>query len=291
MLRTARALGFLAFAGLVLTGCQPLPHPFADQQLPPDAPILQVADTVGILVAPVAHAPADAALAEAMATALQDREVPADTHAANRQSYHLTGDAAATRVSAGAAMVEIQWVLTNAKGATVGSDTQHMTISAADWTGGTPEILAPLAKAEAPRIAAMVQEAPPVERNPGRQVYIRQTEGAPGDGRTALPRSLGFLLGRAGIKVTPDSQTADAVVIGPTVNLTSAGAGKQHVLIVWHIYRADGTEAGQVSQENDVPAGSLDGSWGDIGMAVATAGIDQIIGVMKTIPLKNPISQ
>jgi len=40
-----------------------------------------------------------------------------------------------------------------------------------------------------------------------------------------------------------------------------------------------------------VAAGSLDGSWGDIGMAVATAGIDQIIGVMKTIPLKNPISK
>jgi len=290
MFRFARAFGVLALAGL-MAGCQPLPHPFADQQLPPDAPILQVADTVGILVEPVAHAPADAALAQAMATALQDREVPADTHAANRQSYHLTGDAAATQVSAGAAMVEIQWTLVNAKGETVGRDLQRMTISAADWTTGTPEILAPLAKAEAPHIAAMVQEAPPVERNPGRQVYIRPTEGAPGDGRTALPRSLTFLLGRAGIKVTPDSQTADAVIIGPTVNLTSAGAGKQHVLIVWHIYRADGTEAGQVSQENDVAAGSLDGSWGDIGMAVATAGIDQIIGVMKTIPLKNPISK
>jgi len=290
MFRSARALGLLAFAGLALSGCQPLPHPFADQQLPPDAPILQVADTVGILVAPVAHAPADAALAEAMARALQDREVPADTQAANRQSYHLAGDAANTHVSAGAALVEIQWTLTNAKGETVGSDLQHMTIAATDWAGGTPEMLAPLAKAEAPRIAAMVQDAPPVERNPGRQVYIRASEGAPGDGRTALPRSLAFLLSRAGIKVTPDSQTADAVVIGPTVNLTSAGAGKQHVLIVWHIYRADGTEAGQVSQENDIPAGSLDGSWGDISMAVATAGIDQIIGVMKTIPLKNPIS-
>lgn len=289
MFRFARAFGLLAFAGLV-AGCQPLPHPFADQQLPPDAPILQVADTVGILVEPVTHAPADAALAQAMAVALQDREVPADTRASNRQSYHLTGDAAATRVAAGAALVEIQWTLANAKGETVGSDLQRMTLSAADWTTGTPEILAPLAKAEAPHIAAMVQEAPPVERNPGRQVYIRPTEGAPGDGRTALPRSLGFLLGRAGIKVTPDSQTADAVIIGPTVNLTSAGAGKQHVLIIWHIDRADGTEAGQVSQENDVPAGSLDGPWGDVGMAVATAGIDQILGVMKTIPLKNPIS-
>ena len=285
-----RVLGSLALAGLMLAGCQPLPHPFADQQLPPDAAILQVADTVGVLVEPVAHAPADAALAQAMASALQDRDVPADTRAANRQSYHLIGDAGGTRVSAGTAQVEIQWTLANAKGDKVGSDVQRMTLAAADWTGGTAEGLAPLGKAEALRIAAMIQDAPPVEHNPGRQVYIRPTEGAPGDGRTALPRALTFLLGRAGVKVTPDSQTADAVIIGPTVDLSSSGSGRQHVRIVWHIYRADGTEAGQVSQENDVPIGSLDGSWGDISMAVATAGVDQILGVMKTIPLKNPIS-
>ncbi|HEV2675733.1 MAG TPA: hypothetical protein VGV37_14405 [Aliidongia sp.] len=289
MFRFARAPGspLALVVGLTLAGCQPLPHPFADSQLPPDAPILQVADTVGILVEPVVQAPS---LAQAMATALQDREIPADTHAANRQSYHLSGDATATRVSAGSAMVDIQWTLRNAKGETVGSDRQQATIAAADWTGGAPETLAALGKAEAPRIAAMIQEAPPIERNPGRQIFIRPTEGAPGDGRTALPRSLGFLLTRAGVKVTPDSQTVDAVVVAPMVELSSLGKGQQHVRIVWHIYRPDGTEAGEVSQENDIPAGSLDGSWGDVGMAVSTAGIDQIMGVVKTIPLKNPIS-
>ncbi|HLZ66087.1 MAG TPA: hypothetical protein VKQ29_07640 [Aliidongia sp.] len=290
MFRPARILGLAAAPiGLALAGCQPLPHPFADSQLPPDAPILQVADTVGILVEPVAHAPADSQLADAMAKALQDREIPADTRAANRQSFRLTGDASQSRVAAGAAMVEIQWTLANAKGQPVGSDVQRTTIAATDWTQGTAEMLAPLAKAEAPRIAAMIQEAPPVERNPERQIFIRPTEGAPGDGRAALPRSLAFLLTRAGVKVTPDSQTVDAVTVAPIVDLSTSGSGKQHVRIVWHIYRPDGTEAGQVSQENDVPNGSLDGSWGDIGMAVATAGVDQIMGVVKTIPLKNPI--
>jgi hypothetical protein len=290
MPRPAR-LGIVPLAlSIAIAGCQPLPHPFADTQLPPDAPILQVADTVGILVEPVAHAPSDANLAEAMAAALRDSEVPADTHAANRQSYHLTGDAAATVVAAGNAMVDIQWTLRNAKGEPVGQDRQRATLSAADWTQGSAETLAPLGKAEAAHIAAMIQEAPPVEHNPGRQIYIRATEGAPGDGRTALPRSMTFLLTKAGVKVTPDSQTVDAVVVAPMVELTSKNATQQHVKIVWHVYRPDGTEAGQVSQENDVPAGSLDGSWGDIGMAVATAGVDQIMGVVKTIPLKNPIA-
>ena len=279
----------LALATLLLAGCQPLPHPFADAQLPPDAPILQVADTVGILVEPVAHAPADSALAEAMAAALRDREVPADTHVSNRQSFHLTGDAAATRVAAGDAMVDIEWTLRDAKGQPVGHDRQRTTIAAADWTGGSAETLAPLGKTEAVKIAGMIQDAAPVEHDPGREVFIRPTEGAPGDGRTALPRSLGFLLGRAGVKVTPDSQTVDAVTVAPMVEVSAKSPNQQHVKIVWHIYRPDGTEAGQVAQENDVPNGSLDGAWGDIGMAVATAGVDQIMGVVNTIPLKNPI--
>jgi hypothetical protein len=287
MFRPLRAAGLML--GLVLSGCMDIPHPFADDQLPPDAPILQISDMVGILVEPVAHAPSYGPLGEAMAKALQDREVPADTRASNRQSYHLTGDAAATRIAGGTAQVEIDWVLTDAKGGKVGADVQRINLAAADWTGGGVDSLAPLAKAEAPRIAAMIQEAAPVERDPGRQIFVRPTEGAPGDGRTALPRSLGFLLTRAGIKVTSDSQTVDAVVVAPAVDVSSAGSGKQHVHIVWHIYRPDGTEAGQVSQENDVPDGSLDGTWGDIGMAVATAGVDQILGVVKTIPLKNPI--
>ncbi|GGF08264.1 hypothetical protein GCM10011611_12100 [Aliidongia dinghuensis] len=287
---SGRALIGLALGGLALAGCQPVPHPFSDAQLPPDAPILQVADSVGILVEPVTHAPADGAVAEAMASALRDREIPADTRAANRQSYRLAGDAAATTIAAGNAAVDIQWTLRNAKGDAVGQDRQRATLAAADWTGGNAAALAPLGKAEAVRIAAMIQEAPPVEHDPGRQIFIRPTEGAPGDGRTALPRSLGFLLTRAGVKVTPDSQTVDAVVVAPIVELSSKNAAQQHVRITWHIYRPDGTEAGQVSQENDVPAGSLDHTWGDIGMAVATAGADQIMGVVNMIPLKNPIA-
>jgi hypothetical protein len=281
----------LAIATGAVAACQPLPHPFADAQLPPDAPILQVPDTVGILVEPVAGAPAGGALAEAMAAALRDRDIPADIRAANRQSYHLAGQAEATQPAGNGLAAELRWTLRNAHGEDVGTDLQQATLPAADWAGGTAETLAPLAKAEAPRIAAMIQEAPPTERNPGRQIFIRAADGAPGDGRTALPRSLGFLLKRSGVAVTPDSQTVDAVTVAPVVELTPKSPGQQHAQIVWHVYRPDGTEAGQVSQENDVATGSLNGTWGDVAMAIATAGVDQIMGVVNTIPLTNPISR
>ncbi len=41
--------------------------------------------------------------------------------------------------------------------------------------------------------------------------------------------------------------------------------------------RADGKEIGQVSQENAVPAGSLDGKWGDTAYDVATAAVGGIV--------------
>ena len=49
-----RRLLFLA----LIAACQPLPHPFADDVPPPSAPMLSPPDSAGIIVAPVAGAPA-----------------------------------------------------------------------------------------------------------------------------------------------------------------------------------------------------------------------------------------
>ena len=60
----------------------------------------------------------------------------------------------------------------------------------------------------------------------------------------------------------------------------SPTAGKQHVKIVWHVRRTDGSEIGTVAQENDVPAGLLDGAWGDVAYTVAVAAQN---GIMELI--------
>ena len=54
--------------------------------------------------------------------------------------------------------------------------------------------------------------------------------------------------------------------------------GKQNVKIVWHVRRKDGgDEIGTVGQENDVPAGLLDGAWGDVAYMVAVSAQDGIM--------------
>src|ERR1700722_14648414 len=85
----------VALLFLLAAACQPVPHPFADAPLRPDTPALSPPDSAGIIVLPVARAPEPAAgeLAEAMASALRDADVPASTTAHNRRSYRLLGTA------------------------------------------------------------------------------------------------------------------------------------------------------------------------------------------------------
>jgi hypothetical protein len=66
------------------------------------------------------------------------------------------------------------------------------------------------------------------------------------------------------------------------VDIGAVNAGHQNVTIVWALKRAaDGKEIGQVSQENAVPAGSLDGAWGDTAYDVAAAAAGGIVELLQ----------
>ena len=70
------------------------------------------------------------------------------------------------------------------------------------------------------------------------------------------------------------------LLLDAAVTIAKPEAGKQHVKIVWRMRRADGSEIGTVAQENDVPAGLLNGTWGDVAYTVALAAQD---GIMQLI--------
>ncbi len=83
-------------------------------------------------------------------------------------------------------------------------------------------------------------------------------------------------------------RTAKAdLLLDADVSVDKPEAGKQHVKIVWHVRRKDGGEIGTVAQENDVPAGLLDGAWGDVAYTVAVAAQD---GIMQLIARGAPQS-
>jgi hypothetical protein len=271
---------------LALCGCQYLSHPFADDRPPPGAPILTVKDSVGVTVAPVAGVPdaSGQALAEAMATALQDADVPATTRSQNRHSYQLSAAATADAGAAGLEQLRIHWVMRSHDGQEVGHADQEATVPAAEWAAGKAD-LGLLAKAEAPTLAAFVVDPPPAEHKPLQQIYVSTVSGAPGDGNHALPSALSFLLKRRGVPLTDDAKLPGTITIAGQVAVSPVdNDAEDRVQIAWHVLKPDGTDIGQIAQDNKVPHGSLDHRWGEVAMAVAMAGIDDILRVAATIP-------
>lgn len=235
----------LALLALMLLGaCQPLPKPFADDRPPPGAPILTLKDGAGVWVPPLAEAPE---AAERMAAALREAGTPASTNAVNRASWRLAG-----REQDGT----IVWDLYDSDGKMVGTATS------------------------AARVAALVQDDAPVEvRAKGPVVAVPLVEGAPGDGPKALARAMSAALRKAQLAV--DDKAEKPWVVAGRVAVAKPAKRQQHVQIVWELRKPDGEKVYEVKQENEVPAGQLDGAWGDIAWAVASAAAEAIVPLIE----------
>jgi hypothetical protein len=260
-----------------LAGCQPLPHPFADAGDAATSPALRPPDSAGILVLPVAGAPA---LGPALASALRGAEVPASTEGANRGSYRLEGTVVEEALAPGRESVSLAWKLKSAAGETVGRGAARRDRATEALQAGEGALAEALAKEAAPKIARLVSgDAPLPAADVPALVAVRGVSGAPGDGGTALARAIAAALGRAGVEVGEGDAKA-RFALSCFIAVAPAKDRQQLVSVRWVLALSEGRELGQVNQQNAVPAGSLDGQWGDIAYAVAGAaapGIAELI--------------
>lgn len=275
----------LLFAPFLLLACQPLPHPFADNRPPPTSPILLPPDAAGIVVQPVAGAPAASShdLATAMVEALQKEDVPADTLAANARSYHLTGTATATPAGS-VTRVTVAWQLSAADGHVLGTESAAAAVPSDGWRQGSADAAKMLAAQAAPLLARRVEGDVPKEHAAGAAtlgIVPVTVTGVSGDGGHELSLAIATALHRAGVAVQDKPGEPPTYLLTGKVAVAAAQSGHQNVKIVWDLARADGKEIGQVSQENAVPAGSLDGHWGDTAYDVATAAVGGIVELLQ----------
>ena len=268
-------------AALAAAACQPLPHPFAADAPQPGSPILTLRDSASVTIAPVQGTPRATAekLGAAMASALQQLEIPASDKAASIGSYELVGKIAATPASAGQTVLVAVWDLREPSGLSLGERTERLEAPMRDWEEGAQDAVTRLAAASAARLAAMLQDEAPAEAETGgkTRLLISGVDGAPGDGTDSLPRAITEVLRRQDIAIVTDPEAKADLVLRATVVVAKPKAGKQNVKIVWYVRRKDGGEIGTVDQENDVPAGLLDGPWGDVAYMVAVSAQDGIV--------------
>jgi hypothetical protein len=281
------ALRLLAAAWLLLTpaACQPLPQPFAEDRPPPHAPILTLKDSAGVVVAPVAGAPAAASerLAEAMADGLRQAEIPAGTSGGNRASFVLAATAEARPVAPGRSAVALRWELRDAAGQPVGGDVEQSEVDDAVWAKGGAELVDRLVRPAVARLAALMQDDAPnsVAAAGGPVVLVREVAGAPGDGSHSLQRAMNAALRQARVALAAGPTTGREFVIAGRVELAPPLQGQQRIKVSWAVQNPDGSEIGLVNQENAIAVGSLDGPWGDVAYIVATAAVDGVIALLE----------
>jgi hypothetical protein len=264
---------------LLVACCQPVPHPFADDAPLPRSPFLTPRDSNGVVVAPLAGAPAPAGerLAEAMAAALRDADIPASTAGGNKRSYRLIAVAREQPRAGGRSVIAVDWELRAADGRTLGRATGTAEAATAAWRDADETVARDIASKAAPAIVSLLQDEPPA-MVPEATVALRPVTGAPGDGDRSLTRAMDDALRRAHVALGAEK---DSFVLAGKVEMSPPDGNRQQVKVSWALLRPDGGEIGQVSQQNAVPAGSLNGAWSDVAYAVANAALPGVTALIE----------
>jgi hypothetical protein len=150
-------------------------------------------------------------------------------------------------------------------------------VATAGQQGGLVQTAAATASpygAAKPTVTGSINRSGPV------RALVPSVAGAPGDGSSSLRAALQRELTRSGVTLA-EGQAPDAYIVEGKVSLGPGKDGKQPITIDWSVTDPVGKKLGTVSQKNEVPQGSLDGSWGKTADAAAAAAAQ---GIVKLLP-------
>lgn len=265
----------LALALLVLTACQPVPRPFEADREAPNA-LLNLADSRGIIVLPVADAPPMTAekLARAMTSALIDRNVPAFVGTSNRSSMILAGEV----IDPGRDAI-IAWTLFDPAGDEVARHNQSIEGTPIDlWAIADPDLMASLAARAAPAIAEFVQDEP-VREVQAPPVFVGEVRGINPADATRLQAALRQALRRQGARLAT-AASDETLIATADITITPLPDTRREVAIVWTVNDPFGSQIGKIDQASPVEQTVIAQQWGDLarqaGIAAA-AGITRLI--------------
>ncbi len=277
----------------------------------PSPPALaRPAKTVTLAMAPIVGPPAGISkkLTAKISSELQKRNIRVIN---GKGAYKMRGYVVSSSEGKGAKLAYL-WDLDNKAGKRQTRISGEKTVSGGDgkdpWKGVNDSIIAAIAGDTAGQLADwMVKKkggtaagiasrtaalparsrrsakAPGSAGNATRRVIMAMVvpvTGAPGDGKISLTRAIRTRLYKKGIRLT--SKRTDSVYqVRGVVQMGKASSGKQPIRIDWRVYDPRGKRLGTVTQKNEIPQGSLNGSWGGVADAAAGAAAN---GIAKLLP-------
>ena len=271
---------------MTVAACGQLPRPFQPAAETAENALISPWSGSGIRVDPVqgTTGPMSKLLAQSVTDALMERDIPAAAGAFTASRYVLTGVVRPDPGEpSGPVVAVIDWTLKDRTGKTVAAHSLNVTGPRWKWEFGDPGLIEAIGAGVAEPIAVGVaREAgytPPVPSPKDVRLLIKPVIGAPGDGNQRLEYSIRAALKNAEVGISRKPAEA-AYILGGTVSVGPPRDGQQDVHIVWTVETPDGEVAGKADQRNAVPAGSLDGAWGQNAALAALAAVDGIKEVL-----------
>lgn len=225
-----RRLLALLVLGTLLAACGELPHPFVHD--PGAEPIL--ATPTAMAPVAVAEVPGQPGLAEAVAKALGDQDIPASVAEGGDRFLRLAGQAKSGRVL---------WTLTAPDGKKIGESVQTLPRQ--------PGAFDQTAAATAEEVGALlrVDDLGGTDLAARPRVVVDEVTATGGLDGALLKRALIMALQQRGIAVVSDKAKLH---VSGGVRISLGMAGRDLVEVSWAVIDDEGKEIGRVNQSNNV---------------------------------------
>lgn len=275
---------------LLLAACQPMPAPYAPTAVEKSNPLLVLRDATGVWIEQPVGLPTEVGLrlAESVAENLKTADIPAAVGTGNRGSAVLRAAGQIYPVGPAEAQLAITWQFIPPDSPLVEWQ-QREAIPRGAGLPPMPGQLERMARTTAQKLIPLLASLTPMAAL-AEGVAIGSIEGAPGDGALALKRALDYSLKQRGVKVA-DQPGPTALLVRARVQMGTAVNNVQAIRLTWGLFTPDGTEIGTVQQENDIPAGSLDKSWGQVAVYAAEGAVDGLKPLIDRAPALKPAGQ
>lgn len=284
--RFSRGFG-IALVVATLVGCGPLPRPFQPESKDlGDLSLLDQSSRILILPLQTTDGTQTPSQAEAyLVSALSTENVAATIEETPFANRILVGRSMVVALDSGIDEILLQWELTDGQGQRITTFGHRSELPRGYWQEGRAEAVKQVMGEAASAIAAVVRPPPIKEAKipgfPGARLVLVPLQPLPGDGEKSLLRALERELIRQNFPVASEASEDDILIAGK-VALDPPISGSQRIAVTWRISRASNdARIGFLTQENRLPAGSLDGPWGKTATAIARSAVGGISDILE----------
>jgi hypothetical protein len=304
-----------------LTACGALPKPFAHSGSGLSNPLVSLTGGGAVRISVDKNLPVSLAkpFSDNMIKSLWAENVPASAATNFRPRYLLEGQLNITYASVSEPeQVEVIWTLSNARGQILNVFDHRLAGDRAGWLFLDKELLGKIVadmgkdavrllyaqqnpKQDGLKVPQAAKKKPPkmnsdqardtndsssvivsdsVKPRQKPKIFLSEVIGAPGDGNITLHRNMQRVMRIAGVNVVSERPKSNFLVKG-FVNVSPPYNGSNDIAITWLVTTKEGRELGKATQNNRVPAGSLNGRWGDVAYVVAQGGSIGIIDIVE----------